>query len=314
MPAAVRIDDLGEVAVARATGARRLRTGLMLAEGPTWEPTSRVLSWVDMHKRVLHRAEVGGEDFRLLDDVVFGGDRPLAAAIPLVDGYGPYLIFVGREVRICTPGIDPPSDPVMARLPLEAAHINDARLGPDGRIWCSAASEDRTSVAGLWSVGQDWSPRRERPNLVHGNGIDWSPDSDQVWVVDSAVRSIYRYGFELGAGAASVIGALELVVSISQDIGVPDGLAVDCNGEPWVALWGAGCVLHLSRDGVPLEIVGVPENNATSCTFVGDSGVLAVTTAADAAADQAGSVYLLSLAAQAASGAGSRDAGSTDQR
>lgn len=60
----------------------------------------------------------------------------------------------------------------------------------------------------------------------------------------------------------------------------PDGLCTDHDGGVWVALWGGGCVLRLTPEGVVDRRVRLPVPFVTSCAFGGrDGDLLFVTTA-----------------------------------
>jgi sugar lactone lactonase YvrE len=57
-------------------------------------------------------------------------------------------------------------------------------------------------------------------------------------------------------------------------------MAVDDDDGLWVAVWGGGCVLHVSPDGVVLDRLELPVSRPSSCAFGGpDLADLYVTTA-----------------------------------
>jgi sugar lactone lactonase YvrE len=84
-------------------------------------------------------------------------------------------------------------------------------------------------------------------------------------------------------------GPAQTVLSLADDVGLPDGLAIDAEGCLWLAIWGAGCILRVRTDGTPLQRLDLAEPNVTSCAFAGPAlGQLAVTTAADVAGGRPG--------------------------
>jgi len=57
----------------------------------------------------------------------------------------------------------------------------------------------------------------------------------------------------------------------SPSFGFPDGMAFDSDGNIWVAMWGGGCVLHISSlTGKILEQINLPAKNITNICFGGD--------------------------------------------
>ena len=62
--------------------------------------------------------------------------------------------------------------------------------------------------------------------------------------------------------------------------GYPDGSTVDSEGGVWNCRWGGGCVIRFTQDGKVGQIVEVPAQNVTSCTFGGKNlDTLYITTA-----------------------------------
>ena len=72
---------------------------------------------------------------------------------------------------------------------------------------------------------------------------------------------------------------------MAEDVGAPDGMTVDAEGELWVAIYGGGRVQRYSPAGVLLEELFVPAEQSTSCAFAGPGLTrLYVTTATEAGA------------------------------
>lgn len=83
--------------------------------------------------------------------------------------------------------------------------------------------------------------------------------------------------FDLDTGAAT---NRRPFVHIDDTPGVPDGLAVDLDGGVWVALWGGAQVRRYSPEGLVTDVVDLPVDQPTSCTFGGEAGdILFITTA-----------------------------------
>ncbi|MBO4205546.1 SMP-30/gluconolactonase/LRE family protein, partial [Micromonospora echinofusca] len=164
-------------------------------------------------------------------------------------------------------------------------------VGPDGRLWAGTVHRTRPGTAALWSLDTTGQLTRHWTGLTHGNGIAFSPTGDTMYVVDSGP------GVLLCAHVDPVTGPdrPRVLARLDRADGIPDGLCVDADGDLWLAVWGAGCLLRLRPDGTPVGRVDLPERNVTSGAFVGP--LLAVTTAADDVdpTGPGGSVHLLDV-------------------
>ena len=54
-----------------------------------------------------------------------------------------------------------------------------------------------------------------------------------------------------------------------DEVGTPDGLTVDAEGDLWVAIWGGGRVHQYSPAGDLRKVLAVPAAQTTSCAFAG---------------------------------------------
>ena len=54
-----------------------------------------------------------------------------------------------------------------------------------------------------------------------------------------------------------------------DDVGAPDGLTVDADGDVWVAIWGGGRIHRYSSAGELRQALAVPAMQTTSCAFAG---------------------------------------------
>ncbi|WP_326636044.1 SMP-30/gluconolactonase/LRE family protein [Streptosporangium sp. NBC_01755] len=256
-----------------------------LAESPLWMPDTAELRWVDAVRGELHTLRPGGHEH-----------RPVAAGVVsavAAETGGGLVLTVDRQVLRRADGPGGPAT-VLARIPDRPAGIrfNDAKAGPDGRLWAGTVCPGQPGAAALWSIDPTGETVRHWTGISHGNGIAWSPSGDTMFFVDSGEGTVSRAAFSHSGG----VGAREVIARISN--GIPDGLTVDAQADLWLAVWGAGCLVRLRADGTPVGRVDLPDRNVTSCAFAGrDLDLLAVTTAADDVdpAGGGGSVYLLDV-------------------
>jgi sugar lactone lactonase YvrE len=78
---------------------------------------------------------------------------------------------------------------------------------------------------------------------------------------------IWRYDFDARDGS---IANRRVFVDKADGPGVPDGLAVDAEGNVWSARWGAGAVICYDPSGRQRVRLEVPAPHSSSCCFGGD--------------------------------------------
>ncbi|MBB2933595.1 sugar lactone lactonase YvrE [Amycolatopsis bartoniae] len=237
-----------------------------LGESPLWTADTG-LRWLDVPGRQLHTLDLEGRHQCV----------PLSARITAVE--------LGPEedlLAVTSTGfgwLDPGSGHVEQFAEIVAAPVsmNDGGIDPRGRAWAGSAVRDGSRRGALYRLdGRGVTTHLEK--LSMSNGIDWSPDGDELYHVDSTAGTVTAWQFHLDSGELDMP---RLLRRIPEETGLPDGLTVDGNGDLWLALWGAGQVWRLDREtGETTAIVEVPVPCPTSCAFGGrDLSTLYITTA-----------------------------------
>lgn len=172
---------------------------------------------------------------------------------------------------------------LLAALPPgSAGRFNDGKCDAAGRLWVGTATAGPGFDCALWCVSAGKSPTLVVPGIGMSNGLDWSPDNQTFYHVDSAARVLRALRVNPESGALSSPRVLHSVAAPS----LPDGLAVDGEGQIWLALWGAGAVLRLGPDGRETGRIDLPTPRVSSCAF-GGPGLrqLFITTACEGASE-----------------------------
>ena len=112
-------------------------------------------------------------------------------------------------------------------------------------------------------------------------------------------RAVVRIS-HIGSTAVAGIWAkpiVDVLVEIEEGAGKPDGLCVDVEGGVWVALHRGSAVRRYDAEGRLSEVVELPVNKVTACTFGGEGlDRLYITTSRENLPDDvepaSGSVYL----------------------
>jgi gluconolactonase len=138
-----------------------------------------------------------------------------------------------------------------------------------GRLYVSDSYEFKEPGPGIFRFtpdgrGELWC----REPLNFANGLAFSPDGSALYVIESFSRSLSRIPLT-DRGQA---GQKEHVASIGM---VPDGLAVDVSGRPYVSCYEPSAVYRVALDGTVETIWHDPEAivlcHPTNCAFQGTS-------------------------------------------
>lgn len=242
-----------------------------LGEGPRWDPKGHRLLFVDVLAGHLHAASPEGRLTltRVVGQALGAVNRTSDGGLVLAMRDGIHLTDAdGAGLRLFVPIEDDRPD----------LRMNDAACDPAGRLWAGTMAFDATpDVGALYRIDADGSVTPVLAGLGISNGLGWSPDTQRMYFVDSPTRRIDVLDYDVATGTVTNRRPL---VHIDDTPGVPDGLTVDADGGIWVALWGAAQVRRYSPDGTVTDIVDLPVDQPTSCTFGGDAGdVLYITTA-----------------------------------
>ncbi len=294
-------------------------------EGPVWDVAGAQLLSVDMLAGALVRldpatGELARHDVadvlacvrpRSAGGAVVLAERRFALLDAVPTGFG--TIFDTRPVTRSVagsgtgpgsdtgPGTTPDADPLrLASTMLPplwergSVRFNEGGCDPAGRFYGGSMAYDESAGGGdLWCLEPDGSARVVLPGVSVSNGIAFTAP-DRALYVDSPTRAVQVLTTDPATGDVTDVRVLTTLPD-SLD-GVPDGLVLDTGGGAWVAVNGAGCVIHLDAAGAVDERVDVPVAQVTACTFGGPGmGTLFITTSSMGLPDDevgaAGSIF-----------------------
>ncbi|MFE3901425.1 SMP-30/gluconolactonase/LRE family protein [Streptomyces sp. NPDC059153] len=232
-----------------------VRESAALGEGPTWDPVSGRLIWVDILGSRIHMYEPGsGRRTVLATEQRVGAAKPRAAGglvVNLRDGVAVYDVDGAFSWLV--------HEPVPGR------RGNDATVAPDGSLWAGTMRYDeRTGGGNLSRIATDGTATELFPAVSVSNGTGWSPDGSFVYYIDSPTRRI---------DVCRMDGRLPVdrspFATIEEGAGFPDGLTVDADGCVWVALWDGAQLRRYTPDGDLDRTLDLPVRRPTACTFGG---------------------------------------------
>lgn len=248
-----------------ALGEARARLG----ERPVWHGGE--LTWVDVESGLVHRWP---------DADPARARRPWPAGstvgIAWPAGSGGVLAAATGGLRLIDPDpARPGHSALLGATPPPGRRWNDGATDPAGRLWLTSMPADDATAPGAVHRIVPETAEVAITNVTCGNGIQFSPDGDWMYLTDSVRRVLYRLRYDLDTG---IPGPPEPLLAFTADGPIPDGTTVDADGALWVAVWGAGAVLRLTPEGEPVDAMVLPVP-LTTCLAIGPDGTGWVTTA-----------------------------------
>ncbi|MDO8185189.1 SMP-30/gluconolactonase/LRE family protein [Conexibacter sp. JD483] len=231
-----------------------------LGEGPCWDAARGELLWVDMLAERVHATTATGSTAYAVGALP-GAAIPLAGGDDLLLALGAGVARLARGSGEVVPLAALAADPATVR-------VNDAKVDPGGRLWVGATRRDMAPGGGtLQRLGDDGLLTCVLDGLDVPNGLGWSPDGETLYLADSPRRTIARHRVDPLRG--ELLGSAGPALDTSARPGQPDGLAVDADGNLWVAFWDGGAVRCYTPGGALLDELRVPLLRPTSCAFGG---------------------------------------------
>ncbi|MEV6111532.1 SMP-30/gluconolactonase/LRE family protein [Streptomyces sp. NPDC052109] len=227
-----------------------------LGEGPTWDPATGRLIWLDILGMRVHTYDPasGRRTVRTTEQHV-GAVKPRAGGglvLNLRDGVG--LLDPDGTFRW------------LHHEPVAGRRANDAAVAPDGSLWAGTMRYDEAPGGGtLTRLTGDGTAEPVLSDVAVSNGTGWSPDGRLMYYVDSPTRRVDVFDYD----GERVHGRRPLV-EIEEGAGFPDGLTVDADGCVWVALWDGGAVRRYTPAGALDRVIPLPTPRTTACAFGGD--------------------------------------------
>ncbi|MGC3003182.1 SMP-30/gluconolactonase/LRE family protein [Streptomyces sp. G35A] len=245
-----------------------VRAEATLGEGPTWDPATGRLLWIDILGSRVHAYDpaTGRRTLRRTGQHV-GAVKPRAGGglvLNLRDGVG--LLDPDGAFRWLHREIVP------------GRRGNDAAVAPDGTLWAGTMRYDEATGGGTLSrLSGDGTARTVLGDVTVSNGTGWSPDGRLMYYIDTPTRRVDVLDHDPATGR--VTGRRPLT-EIEEGAGFPDGLTVDADGCVWVALWDGAAVRRYTPSGDLDRVIPLPVPRVTACAF-GGAGLtdLYVTTA-----------------------------------
>ena len=252
----------------------------LLGEGARWDARRGELLVVDILAGRVYRGRVT-DDGGLSLVRAYQLPGTVGAVAPVQDDQG-WVLAAGRGFAYLS--LDGSLRP-LAEVAPAGTRMNDAACDSQGRFWAGTLADDHHAGGGaLYRLDPNGHTEVMLDGLTISNGLGWSPDGATMYLVDTGPRVVHAFTFDAEGGT---IGDSRVLVTVAEEVGGPDGMTVDADGDLWVAIYGGGRVHRYAPDGELRQVLLVPAKQSTSCAFAGPGlHRLYVTTATEAWSDE----------------------------
>jgi sugar lactone lactonase YvrE len=228
-----------------------------LGEAPTWWEEEELLLWTDIIGRRVHSYQPGSRKcLSVAVDITITRLLPSQGRIIAITPQGLHVLDIQSG---CLNPIAQVND-----LPA-GSRFNDAARDHNGWTWIGTIGAPHTLHDGrLYRYRENTPLVLVRSGFGACNGIGWSLDAQTMYLTDTRRRQIIAYPYTRASGS---LGEGRILAEFATDLGLPDGLAVDANGQIWSAMWDGGCILRLGQAGSVEEVLRVPTARPTALVF-----------------------------------------------
>ncbi|XP_013787355.1 regucalcin-like [Limulus polyphemus] len=245
-----------------------------LGEGPHWDEKSKVLWHVDALSGDVCRLDVETQE----TDVVHLNGKVVSLVIPYASDPDKLVVTVDREIRQLS--WKNQSCKLLQEVDLDKPdnNFNDGKCDKIGRLWAGTKAFEKIPTViepeqgTLYSLDSDLLLRKHVDKISISNGMVWNLGYTIMFYIDSFLRKIYAFDFDLVHGTLSNQRTLVdfNVVPAYQECGFPDGMTIDCEGKLWVACYDGGRIIRIDPETAQiLRTVKFPVQKITSCCFGG---------------------------------------------
>ena len=250
-----------------------------LSESPQWSSAEQALYWVDIENGLLHRLEWRSKSHECVS---------LPAPVTMVVPARPLLVTSGNSLLRFDWNTRESQQIAALALDPACVRFNDGKIDPQGRLWLGTmAIDEKSPIAGLHRLlGQ--TLEQVLAGVRISNGIIWSGET--MYYVDSGTFRVDAFDYDAERGGVD-IKSRRTILKFSEKNGPPDGMALDVDGNLWIALVKGKRVSCFSPDsGEELVRIVVNAAKVSACCFGGPEMThLLISTGTEGTGDPPGS-------------------------
>jgi sugar lactone lactonase YvrE len=229
-----------------------------LGEGVVWDAARGLVWFVDIKGRRIHRCAADGSGRRSWD-----APGQVSFILPALDG-GMVCSLDDGLYRF-----DDASGAFIPLLKVEADQpgnrFNDGHVDANGQLWFGSMHDAEEAPTGALYRFDGRQVVRMDEGYVITNGPALSPDGRTLYHTDTLDKRVYAFDVADDGTLANKRVFVEIA-----DGGYPDGMAVDFDGNLWVATFGGWRIDRFDAQGRKLGTVAFPCANVTKLAFGGE--------------------------------------------
>ena len=233
-----------------------------LGEGPIWNRNRQSWCWLDILNSTLY-------------ELPFGESTPVSHQLPIMVSAMATIetngLLLASEGSIATYNLVSKELDEVIKLDLPSdMRTNDGGMGFDGRFWFSTMQKSPSEAKGsIYSVSPNFSVKKHIDGIVIPNTMVWNKKMSGLMLSDSFHQRTYLYPYEDDQFKSEELS--NPFIDLKQTSSTPDGGALDCNGNMWVALWGGHKVICVDPLGKITDEIDLPVPQPSSCCFGGEN-------------------------------------------
>ena len=156
--------------------------------------------------------------------------------------------------------------------------LNDGIADIAGNIWIGTVSPNRAKATGaLLRINKSGDIKQALPRFSLTNGMAWDHEREHLYHVDSYERIVWQH--EVNVLTGDILNS-KIIIQLSPDDGLPDGISLDSAGRILLAIYGKSAVRFYDLGGGFLYELSVPAEQVTSVAIGGlNESQLLITTA-----------------------------------
>jgi sugar lactone lactonase YvrE len=232
-----------------------------LGEGPSWDAVTQTLYWINIYAGEIHAFSPESGSDRVI---------PLGESIGCLapTKNGELIVASQSGIALLDPATSLRTSLASPEAGLPGNRFNDGKCDPAGRFLAGTMDNAEVEASGsLYSL----SPNGILKTLLSGvrisNGLAWSPDYATLYFIDTPTRTVKAYAYDVGTGD---MAKPREAISLPAELGWPDGMTSDTEGNLWIAMWGGAALTKWNpATGRLLQTIPMPALNVTSCAFGG---------------------------------------------
>jgi sugar lactone lactonase YvrE len=234
----------------------------ILGEGPDWNPSAEILSWVDILAKKFHYYDFKKNQLNHIDT-----KEVIGFAIPTTKNN---TYITGQLDELCLLNIESKEQELLKSVPenKKLNRFNDAKCDSNGRLWAGTTTDDfKNAPAGLYLMDNNLTIKKVMSNIGCSNGLCWSSDNKKMYYIDTSSLTLKSFDFTSTTGAFS---NESILLKWPGENGYLDGMTIDASGKLWIAIWNGGKVIRFCPE--TKNVIGEIKVNAkkpTSAVFGG---------------------------------------------